>query len=319
MSVVAVALVLGLLVVMLLRTSALGGGSALLCILFGVVHRADPRWPDRPEHAGHLGGVAVGPGAVAMSGLGKTRAMGGTRRNESPVRLNVARVHVPLSAILAAWVARQVGRFLGWTADSQRGCGDRPSLAADRPGGAAGGGPCQRRLRACRAAGARACSQLWASGCGGGGGPSRSPAAWRGESRGAWRARMVYGFAWQPAMATTGLAVTLDGTEYLPKLLRVSSTGSVDRVTVRMLPGQVFEDWASVGERLAQTFGAQDCRVRTTKTRHRLELWFLTDDPLTSPVTPFGSLARKTSASAPIRPRSSRWTWWIWTGPGRVV
>jgi S-DNA-T family DNA segregation ATPase FtsK/SpoIIIE len=50
-----------------------------------------------------------------------------------------------------------------------------------------------------------------------------------------------------------------------------------------------------VGERLAQTFGAQDCRVRTTKTRHRLELWFLTDDPLTDPVTPPSALGHGSS------------------------
>jgi S-DNA-T family DNA segregation ATPase FtsK/SpoIIIE len=53
-----------------------------------------------------------------------------------------------------------------------------------------------------------------------------------------------------------------------------------------MLPGQVFEDWTSVGTRLAQTFGAQECRVRTTGHRQRLELWFLIRDPLTDPVQP---------------------------------
>jgi S-DNA-T family DNA segregation ATPase FtsK/SpoIIIE len=87
-------------------------------------------------------------------------------------------------------------------------------------------------------------------------------------------------------MVTTNLAVTMDGTEYLPRLVSVSSTGTVDRVFVRMLPGQVFDDWAAMGPRLAQTFGAQECRVRTTKHRQRLELWFLVADPLTNPVTP---------------------------------
>ncbi len=45
MSVVAVALVLGALVALLLRTSALGGGSALVCILFGVVIGLTPAGP----------------------------------------------------------------------------------------------------------------------------------------------------------------------------------------------------------------------------------------------------------------------------------
>ena len=42
--------------------------------------------------------------------------MRGTRRQENPVRLNIARVHVPLSAILTAWLLRQIGRALAWTA-----------------------------------------------------------------------------------------------------------------------------------------------------------------------------------------------------------
>ncbi len=50
-----------------------------------------------------------------------------------------------------------------------------------------------------------------------------------------------------------------------PSGCAVSSTGTVDRVWVRMLPGQVFDDWAAMGQRLAQTFGAQECRVRTTE------------------------------------------------------
>ena len=45
MSVVAVALVLGALVVLLLRTARLGLGSALVCILFGLVVASTPAGP----------------------------------------------------------------------------------------------------------------------------------------------------------------------------------------------------------------------------------------------------------------------------------
>ena len=83
-------------------------------------------------------------------------------------------------------------------------------------------------------------------------------------------------------MVTTSLAVGVDGEEYLPRLLSVRSTGTVDRVLVRMLPGQVLDDWTSMAPRLAQTFDAQDCRVRTTRHRQQLELWFLVEDPLTA-------------------------------------
>ena len=45
MSVVAVAMVLGALVVLLLRTARLGLGSALVCILFGLVVAVTPAGP----------------------------------------------------------------------------------------------------------------------------------------------------------------------------------------------------------------------------------------------------------------------------------
>jgi len=48
----------------------------------------------------------------------------------------------------------------------------------------------------------------------------------------------------------------------------------------------VLDDWTSVAPRLAQTFDAQDCRVRTTRHRQQLELWFLVEDPLTAPISP---------------------------------
>jgi len=64
---------------------------------------------------------------------------------------------------------------------------------------------------------------------------------------------------------TTSLAVRVHGSEYLPRLVKVSATSSVDRVTVRMLPGHVAEDYAEIADRLAQTFGASECRVRTDR------------------------------------------------------
>src|SRR3712207_5999523 len=99
--------------------------------------------------------------------------------------------------------------------------------------------------------------------------------------RGVWRAASVYRYVWQPAMVATGLAIRVDGTEYLPRIVSVASTATVDRVRVRMLPGQTQPDWATNGLRLAQTFGAVDCRTRSVPGRvHELVLWFLTADPL---------------------------------------
>src|SRR6266545_1680048 len=81
---------------------------------------------------------------------------------------------------------------------------------------------------------------------------------WR--MRGWWRRLTVYRTGWQPAMATIKLAERIGDATYLPELVRVRSTGTVDLVTVRMLPGQILADWSQVGERLAATFGGVDCR-----------------------------------------------------------
>ena len=106
----------------------------------------------------------------------------------------------------------------------------------------------------------------------------------RGYIRGAW----VYRVRWTAAMDTAGLLVARHGTDYVPPLISVRSTRSVDRVTVKMLAGQTIDDYAAVADRLAQTFGAADCRVRTVPgRRHLLQLWLLICDPLEEIVPPF--------------------------------
>ncbi len=118
--------------------------------------------------------------------------------------------------------------------------------------------------------------------------------------RAGWRSRSVYSYWWQPAMVTGGLALTHAGTERLPRLLRVRSTGSVDVVRVRMLPGQTVTDWTTAGPRLAQTFGLLDCRARTVPGRvHEVDLWCITYDPLTRTVAvPAPATAASASASS---------------------
>ena len=106
-------------------------------------------------------------------------------------------------------------------------------------------------------------------------------------ARSRWRRFALYRYRWPASMDTAGLNRIRGGVQYLPTLKSVRSTRSVDRVRLRMLPGQTVEDWAKVSDRLCQTFGAQDCRVRTVRGRpHELELWFLVADPLVEPVEP---------------------------------
>jgi len=106
-----------------------------------------------------------------------------------------------------------------------------------------------------------------------------------GRARGRWRSVTVYGRRWEPATVTARLSLTSDGVVRPPGLRGVSSTGCVDVVRVRMLPGQTVTDWVDAGPRLAQTFGVLDVRVRSVTGRvHEVDLWCLRSDPLTAPV-----------------------------------
>jgi S-DNA-T family DNA segregation ATPase FtsK/SpoIIIE len=183
--------------------------------------------------------------------------LGGTP-GQTPVRLNVAKVHVPLSAVLAASAGRRLAAGGWWLLRHPfavagavvvlMACrftinhGPLPVLvllsvvAAVLMAWRHIDGPSFTRLVVCRV-------------------------------RGQWRAATVYRHLWQPAMVTTAMALRVDGIQYLPRLVSVTSTGGVDVVRVRMLPGQTLTDWATNAPRLAQTFGVLDCRVRSVPGR----------------------------------------------------
>ncbi|WP_298457888.1 FtsK/SpoIIIE domain-containing protein [uncultured Cellulomonas sp.] len=116
---------------------------------------------------------------------------------------------------------------------------------------------------------------------------------------GSWRSARVYRPAWETAMVTTGLDAGINGERRLPALVGVRSRAGVDRVRVRMLAGQVLEDWTGRAPRLAQTFGVPECRVRTVPGRSRdLELWLLVADMLLAEVSPFRSRTSDAAALA---------------------
>ena len=115
------------------------------------------------------------------------------------------------------------------------------------------------------------------------------------------RGWLLYRHRWAAAMDTAGLATSWRATTWSPMLLRLRSTLSVDRVRVRMLPGQTVEDYAAVADRLAQTFGAVTCRVRSVPRRvHEVELWLLTTDPLTATVPPLPVDPHPLTAGLPV-------------------
>ena len=136
-----------------------------------------------------------------------------------------------------------------------------------------------------------------------------------------WRAGFVYRRQWATAMDTAGLLVERRRHRLHPALLGVRSTRTVDRVRVRMLPGQRVEDYAQVADRLAQTFGAQDCRVRSVrKRRHLVELWFLVNDPLEAVVRPLDAArTRSPPASRSRWPRTAPCSGSSWSAPTSCV
>ncbi|SOD73283.1 S-DNA-T family DNA segregation ATPase FtsK/SpoIIIE [Jatrophihabitans sp. GAS493] len=212
-----------------------------------------------------------------MTRFGKS--YGGTRRDPAPMQVHMAKVKVPLTAVIAAWVARRVWAgvvacvkhpltmlFLAlllwlWHLDLEH--GPLPILTTVALVLVVGG---VWRWR-------------WPE-------SFTRHVAWR--VRGVWRSRRVYRYYWQPAMVLTGLSVTINGEEHLPTITSVRSSATVDVVTLRMLPGQCVTDWAGVAARLAQTFGVLEVRVRSVPTNPRkVQLWARTSDPLTVPVQPF--------------------------------
>ncbi|MEJ3748467.1 FtsK/SpoIIIE domain-containing protein [Actinomycetes bacterium KLBMP 9797] len=96
----------------------------------------------------------------------------------------------------------------------------------------------------------------------------------------------VYQRRWPSAMATCGLAVVFHGDRYIPRLGRVRVDRWGDEVTVRLLPGQIPDDWAAAAPRLAYTFRVRDGRARSTVKPDRVVLRFLRKDPLAALVGP---------------------------------
>ena len=203
----------------------------------------------------------------------------GYQHQGPPVRLHVAKVKVPLTAVIAAWCWRKLTGSVLWLVRHPLAV-----LAIVLPIAAwrltTTLGPAPLILAIAALAGLLlAWRQFWPD-------PFTRHVVW--TLRGTWRSVWVYRSVWQPAMVTTGLSIVLNDKEYLPKITRVRSSGSVDEVTVKMMPGQTLDDWTRNAPRLAQTFGVVEARVRSVPGHPRyLTLWFLVYDPLVAPVSPF--------------------------------
>ncbi|PRY19977.1 FtsK/SpoIIIE domain-containing protein [Pseudosporangium ferrugineum] len=96
----------------------------------------------------------------------------------------------------------------------------------------------------------------------------------------------VYRRGWTAAMTACGLVGVHGGGRWVPRLLTVRSNKWGDRVTVRLLPGQHPDDWATAAPRLAYTFCLREARAFTTDRPDRMVLHFVRRDPLAALVGP---------------------------------
>ncbi|WJK43313.1 FtsK/SpoIIIE domain-containing protein [Solwaraspora sp. WMMA2056] len=103
---------------------------------------------------------------------------------------------------------------------------------------------------------------------------------------GRWRRLWVYRRRWVAVTATCGLAVIFDGVRYVPRLVRVSSDRFGDTVMVRMLPGQVPDDWARNADRLAHGFHQREARASACVRPDLVAVRFTRRDPLAGVVAP---------------------------------
>ncbi|WP_229406948.1 FtsK/SpoIIIE domain-containing protein [Micromonospora sp. NBRC 110038] len=100
------------------------------------------------------------------------------------------------------------------------------------------------------------------------------------------RALVVYRRRWASVMATCGLATAFAGDRYVPQLLRVRCDRYGDELTVRLLPGQIPDDWGQAAERLAYAFRLRTGQARSTNRPDRVVLRLVRRDPLAEVVGP---------------------------------
>ena len=159
-----------------------------------------------------------------------------TYRDEPPAFFRPETIRVSLWLVLGLWLVRQLFRLVWWIVRTPSALITIAALTAFELGwhyvhpalplGVLGGlvvGLVGWRLR----------------------GPVTFEAQVRLRVRTWWRAGLVYRRRWATAMDTAGLLVERRRTDYVPPLLGVRSTRTVDRVRVRMLPGQRVEDYRS--------------------------------------------------------------------------
>ncbi|BCY05412.1 FtsK/SpoIIIE domain-containing protein [Actinoplanes sp. L3-i22] len=100
--------------------------------------------------------------------------------------------------------------------------------------------------------------------------------------------RLVYRRRWMAAMVTANLSISYDKRTIIPQIRRVRcKAGGCDEVLVRMVTGQIPDDFAKASERLAQTFGVRQVKAIPGPTYGAVVLVLMRGDTLQETVEPF--------------------------------
>src|SRR4051812_27501858 len=118
--------------------------------------------------------------------------------------------------------------------------------------------------------------------------------------------RFLYRRRWHAAMVTAKLAVSFDQHTVIPILKRVRCRTGTDIVLVRMVTGQIPDDFATVSERLAHTFGVRQVKATPGPTYGTVVLTLLRGDPLTKLIAALPVTAVPDFTALPIAVQEDR-------------
>ncbi len=118
-----------------------------------------------------------------------------------------------------------------------------------------------------------------------------------------WRRWWVYYRHWHPTCASLKLALMFGRDRYFPTIVKVRRDAFGDLVTVRMVNGQLPEDWSAKAVNLAQTFNAASCQVQPAP-HNRIVLHFRSRQVLTETVAPLPISAVADIEALPVAVRA---------------
>jgi DNA segregation ATPase FtsK/SpoIIIE, S-DNA-T family len=128
-------------------------------------------------------------------------------------------------------------------------------------------------------------------------------------ARSSWRA-FWYRRKWAAVLTIADLAPRYRGRTILPVLVKVASTGYVDRVAVRLVSGQCAADFADRADNLAHGFKAMLCRVRTARSG-AVVLEFVRRDALAVPLPALPIGGRVDLQALPVGRREDGLAWHV--------